>query len=94
MQVGDRIIWCGAMTGPDQIREGTVTRVRNSGEPLVWVDSQHKPEDCIYQAYCWPARVREELTAILLERQRLQKAADDSMKLVYELKNAITRGEK
>jgi hypothetical protein len=94
MQIGDKIVWCSQLNSPNQIREGTVTKTRAGDMPLVWVDSQHKPEDCIYEAYCWPARVKTELVAILTERQRLQKVADDSMKLIYQLRNAIGREEK
>jgi len=95
MKIGDKILMVWAANGPGQIIEGTVTKTGGSKDlPLVWVNGQHKPEDCIYEAYCWPARVKTELAAILAERQRLQKLADDSTKLVYELRNAITRGEK
>jgi hypothetical protein len=94
-KIGDEIIWVGELTGRAEMRAGRITKIReNKDMPLVWVDNLHAPEDCIYMAYCWPARVRTELTAILAERARLQKLADDSMKLVYELKNAIGRGEK
>jgi hypothetical protein len=95
MEIGDKIIWVGDMTGREAIREGVVSKLRSSSTGnLVWVDGLHKPEDCIYEAYCWPARVRDELAAILARRLELQKQVDDSMKLVYQLRNAITRGEK
>jgi hypothetical protein len=95
MQLNDEIIWCGQLTDARQIRTGTITKTKGAGhEALIWVDGRHKPEDCIYAAYCWPARVKDELITILTERERLQRAADDSMKLVYELRNAISRGEK
>lgn len=92
-KIGDKILWCGQLTGPEHIRSGTVTRV-NEKHQLVWVDNEHAPEDCLMVAYVWPARVEAELRAILTERARLQKLADDSMKLLYELSNAIARGEK
>lgn len=95
-KVGDSIVWCGQMDDPQSMREGTITKVRagtSAIEGLVWVDNKHKPEDCICLAYCWPGRVKNDLMAILVERRRLKKESDDSMWLVYELRNKIVRGE-
>lgn len=49
---------------------------------------------CTYSVdFCWPIEAHEELVRVITERQRLQKIADDSMKLVYDLNNRIARGE-
>ena len=94
--IGDKIIWVKYMGDPSLLQEGTITKLRQTdrGESLVFVDNQHKPEDSIYHSYCWPARVKDELLAVLAEQRRLQKAGDDSIELVYQLRNAIARGEK
>ena len=61
MKIGDEIIWCyNYEEGP--ICKGTVTRV--SGKDVVYVDGHHRPEDCVYQHFCWPAAAEEELKAI------------------------------
>ncbi len=92
---GDPIIWFSNLDSADGIRRGTITKIRvDQGMTLLFTDLNHAPEDCLYAAYAWPARVEAELVAILEERARLKKAFDDSMKLVYELRNAVTRGEK
>jgi hypothetical protein len=97
MKIGDRIVWEGAGTGltdPTSLKEGTVTKMRGSGaEAFCWIDNAHKAEDCLYQAFCFPAAARGELVEIMQERGRLKKAYDDSMGLIYELKNRIARGE-
>lgn len=43
--------------------------------------------------FCWPVQAKDELIAILTERQLLQKALDRSLGLVYELNNKIARGD-
>ena len=92
MKIGDRIIWTLSVESPDSIREGVVTKYKPQTE-LVWVNGDHQPEDCIYVGYTWPASAKEQLHAILTERARLKKQFDDSMSLVYQLRNRITRGQ-
>lgn len=86
-KVGESIIWATSMEDPTSIRRGTVVR---TGE---FIQYGPKAEDSVHSAYVFPARAEARLIEILTERQRLKKAYDDSMKLVYELANAITRGE-
>ena len=91
MKIGDQIIWCfDYEAGP--VRKGTVTKV--SGADLVYVDQHHKAEDCIYQYLCWPAEAEEELKTIIAQRAALKKAFDDSMALVYQLRNKHSRADK
>ena len=88
LEIGDEIVWTGNLDDPDSLRCGIITKV---SKDYCWVDKHHKPEDCIYQSLCWPAEFEGELRAILEERARLKKAFDDSMKLIYQLRNKITR---
>jgi len=88
--VGDKIVWFHDAADPSTIRSGTVTRV---SADLCWVNDHHKPEDCIYQDFTWPGRVEDELRNVLADRAHLKKVFNDSMKLVYELRNKIVRGE-
>lgn len=88
VQVGKKVVWCHDMADPSTLQEGTVTRV---GGEIAWVDGHHRPEDCIYKAYLWPAEVKDELLDIIKERARLKKAYDDSMGLIYQLGNKVTR---
>jgi hypothetical protein len=94
-KVNDEIIWAGDLnSGSAAIRSGTITKLRvNNDNTLLFVDGQHQLEDCIFAQYCWPARIREQLASILDERLRLKKEYDDSMKLVFELRNQVIRGE-
>lgn len=87
LQIGDQIVWCGDYThGP--IKKGTITKI--SGHDFYYVDNQHRPEDCIYQHWCWPAEVEQELSIILEQRARLKKEYDDSMSLIYQLRNRVS----
>lgn len=83
MKVGDKVIWVyDWIEGP--ICEGTLTKLTSD---LVFVDHQHKPEDCIFRAYVFPAEAYAEAEQALKERQGLKAALDDSMRLVYQLGN-------
>lgn len=88
-QVNQPIIWATNMDDPSSIRRGTVVKI--SGD---FIQYGAKAEDSVHSAYVLPARVEADLIEILAKRQALKKAYDDSMKLIYELVNAITRGEK
>lgn len=52
-KLGQKVIWNGNdnHTLSRVIKSGVVTKV---GKDTVWVDSQHKPEDQIYAAFCYP----------------------------------------
>lgn len=86
--IGKKVVWTMSMDSPKDLQEGTVTKV---GGEIAWVDGHHKAEDCVYKAYLWPAEVKKELIAILIERAMLKKAYDDSIGLIYELRNKVTR---
>lgn len=89
LRPGQPIIWATNMDDPASIRYGTVVKVSDE-----FVQYGPKAEDSIHTAYVFPARVEDELIEILDERKQLKKAYDDSVKLIYELRNAVTRGEK
>ena len=83
MEVGDAIIWCSNYeVGP--IRKGVVSKAAPN---FVWVDGNHKCDDSIYKDFCWPAAAEEELKAIIEHCTRLKKQFDESMALVYQLRN-------
>jgi hypothetical protein len=87
-KVGDRIVW-GSFEDLNELRTGTVTKI-NACYPdfqTVWVDNDHVLRDGIMAAYCLPEAAIEELKDVLKERARLKKAFDDSMALVYQLRN-------
>lgn len=90
MQIGDKIIWTGSLDTDAGIKEGIVTKIHKD---TCWVDNYHKPEDCIYVAYTWPITAKQQLIAILIERRMLKKAFDDSIQLLYQLRNKVSRGE-
>ena len=93
-ELGDVVLWSATSEDPNGVRSGRITKMGKPGsEQLIWVDGRHKPEDCIYAAFCWPERVKDEYLRILMERKRLKKEYDDSMKLIYELRNRLVRGE-
>ena len=90
-RVGDPVIFPRTLDDPF-LTEGTVTRsTTQQGTAVIWVDNKHLPEDCLYASFAWPAQYKKELREILEKRAALKKAYDDSMGLVYELRNRITR---
>lgn len=93
-QIGDEIIWTRSTDNPGSIRKGTITRIGSLyGERCLWVDKQHRPEDCILLGFAWPARCEAQLREILSTRQELKKQYDSSMSFIYNLRNRIHQGE-
>lgn len=90
MQVGDKVIWADDMSDEKSVHEGTITKLTKE---YCWVDNKHKQEQTMYLMYMWPIAAKEKLIAILIERRMLKKQYDDSMSLIYQLRNAVTRGE-
>ena len=102
MKLGDKVVWYGSLDDPNSVRQGTVTKIQPSPDykwgygptSCCWVDNHHKPEDCLYKDYAWPAAFADELAAVVAERARLKRAYDDSMSLIYQLKNKISLATK
>lgn len=90
-KVGDEVVWAHDLSDPSTVRSGTITKL---SDVYCWVNNQHKYEDCLYLSYCWPIRVNADFNDIIRQRAKLKSMYDDSMKLFYELRNAIARGEK
>lgn len=87
-QHGAAIIWATNMDDPASIRVGTVQKV--AGEYLQY---GAKPEDSVHSAFVFPAKAESRLREILIKRQALKRAYDESMRLIYELRNAVVRGD-
>lgn len=83
---GDEVIWFDDLDRPDTFHHGTVEKVNAE---WAQIDGELR-----HMGFLFPSRVREELVEIVRHKAALRKAWLDSMKLVYELNNAITRGEK
>jgi hypothetical protein len=85
LTIGQQIIYEN-LDSTEFLKTGTITKISGNGD-LVYVDNQHKAEECILTAFCWPIEAREELIAVITERNRLKKIYDDSMSLIYQLRN-------
>lgn len=70
------------------IKEYTITKI-NTVHDTVTVNNNK--ELVFYTAFVWPVEFKQKLIEIITKRQELKKAYDDSIKLVYELNNEITR---
>ena len=90
VEIGDEVVVCLNSDKP-KLEFGVVTDIHKE---LAWLNGMHKDEDCYFTAYLYPARVKDELLVILQHRAGLKQAFEDSMKLIYEFNNAISRGEK
>jgi len=95
IHIGSKIYWNVGTEATPEVRNGTVTRISGkSGDVYgrtLFVDNAHKPEDCIYEVWCYPEAYAAEYVNILNHRAKLKKDLDDSMKLIYELCNKMTR---
>lgn len=87
MSPGDKILVPRDLEHVQPIPEYTVKRVVGD---TVYCEGEG---NAFYVAFTWPARARKELEQIIQTRAELRKKLDDSMGLVYELKNKIQRGE-
>jgi hypothetical protein len=74
-----------------QEHELDVRRSRTATDDFFYVAG--KKFDAHHKGFCWPVAAREELLAVITKRAALKKAYDDSMALVYQLSNKISRGE-
>lgn len=92
LKVGDPIVWCVNDLVDPKIRSGTITKI-SPRETWCWVDGHHKAEDCVAYEYVFPASAKDELIKILEERRALKKAYDDSIGLIYKLRNRVALGE-
>jgi hypothetical protein len=85
-KVGDEVVWFHDLSNPSTMQQGTVTKLDRE---WAWINDY-----LIHQGFIFPVRVKDELTEIVKTRQQLKKAWEDSIRLVYQLSNAIIRGDK
>lgn len=81
LKIGAKVIWMNsAEAGKKVISEGTVTK---TGRDTIWVDHQHKPEDCLYAAFAFP------------DNEVCRKLLEDTIEMGYrhdkESKDMLTR---
>ena len=86
LKIGDRVIMVPNMDATDVI-QGTVTKLDGDYAQL-------DNKDLYYKAFIFPQRVMEELIDILTFRAQIKEDLQESIKLIYDLRNEITRGEK
>ena len=86
------IIWLGNNneTFQSEIKTGVVTKI---GRDTIWVNHQHKAEDQIYAAFCYPDIVmcREYLNRIIEIKARHKKEEDELMKETFKLNNELVK---
>lgn len=91
MKIGTAIVWHGSTNNNIPcIRGGTITKV---GRETYWIDNQHKAEDQIYAAYCFPdtPEVRTHLQSLIDHREEEKAWNNDYMGKTYELRNKFIR---
>lgn len=88
MKIGDTILVPRSLDDPSGITEHVITKVMKDSVQC------GSPEMVFYSAFCWPIEVKDELIKILETRRALKKQFDDSMGLIYELKNKIVREQR
>lgn len=86
-KAGEKVIWYDDLDKPSTMHVGEIETIQ--GEWAYLTD-----RDPVHVGFLFPFRVRNELQAIVIKREELKKAWQDSMELIYQLNNAIVRGEK
>ena len=93
MKIGDKIVY-GELDGQSPLKDGIITKVSaDKDHDYIWINNQHKPEDCIHKAYVFPIAYKSRLESIIIERQRLKAAYDESVKWIYQLRNDIANNK-
>lgn len=85
---GDKIIVATSLDRLSDLHEETITKVSKDTVQCGSSENQY------YTAFTWPVAYKSQLEEIVQKRAELKKAFDDSMGLVYELKNKIARETK
>jgi hypothetical protein len=89
MTIGTKIIWRGTKdTLLPCIREGTITKV---GKDTYYVDNQHKVEDQIYAAYCFPdtQETQQYLHKAIVREAENKQWEKEYMAGLYQLRNRL-----
>lgn len=90
IKIGDEIFYSANSVDISTIRTGIVTKMRSDNlGGYIFTDNQHKPEDCIYDSYCFPIKYLDEFKEIVEKRAKLKKEFEDSMSLIYQLNNKV-----
>jgi len=84
-QPKDKVIFYGDLADPQSKSVATVIKSNR--------DTTDTDKGTFFTAYLFPASVELELDNIIIHRAKLKKTFDDSMSLIYQLNNKISRGE-
>ncbi len=91
-KLGQKVIWLGNdnQTLVSVIKSGTVTK---TGKDTVWVDNQHKSEDCLLSAFLWPdlPLARELCERVLQTKARHEAEETALLKEQFELTNFFSK---
>lgn len=84
MNKGDTILVCSDYAEPNSITRHKVIKVNKD---TVQCEGEG---NIFYLAFCWPLSAEEQLISALEERKKLKTELDNSMKLIYELRNSLS----
>ena len=90
-KIGQQVIWMNTTeAGKTVISEGTVTK---TGRDTIWVNGQHKPEDCLYAAFAFPDNevCRKLLEDTIEMGERHDKESKDMLTRQIQTANEMVR---
>lgn len=93
-QIGAKVIYL-RHTGyrrEQVIKDSTITKLNKRGDEM-WVDHQHKPEDCLYSAFAYPdiSECRELLVDIIAQSARHELENKDILTRQIQVSNEMVR---
>jgi hypothetical protein len=94
-KIGQSIIWLQTDrtdTTKQIMQSGIVTKLNKRGDEM-WIDHQHKPEDCLYSSFAYPdiPEARQLLNDILEQSARHKKESLDMLTRQMQLSNQCVR---
>jgi hypothetical protein len=92
IKTNKKFIHVGDLDDPESLKIYDLIKVSNKDEYLHGTYNGNEIQ-IFLAAACWPIGAHKQLIDICTERQRLLKAYNDSMSLVYQLRNTIACGE-
>lgn len=92
MKIGDTVIIYGDLADTRSKVKGQIEAMEKSlrYEHTAWVQVNGQK---YLAGFVWPAHAEDILDAVVKHREQLRKQLDDSMRVVYRLRNGIARGE-
>ena len=90
LKIGESVLLCDNTADIDSIRTVKLVKIADEQGILTAKVKAAKLESFwVYVSALYPSEVEQELRELVIERSKLKQAFDDSLSLVYKLRNKI-----